>query len=267
MKYWVIISLIFVNAFAEAKISRRWKQRGGKATYSRNWKSNYSSPSRDVPQIKCDLPATSATGPVPSEVESSLKNLVAQAKSMGISPTAVRDTTNYYRENYARLKNKCYFSIVDFNIVDTKNRFFIFDVKNGSIEAIKTSQGRGSDKNNDGFADSFSNKSGSNASSLGFYETDTTYKGKHGVSLKLDGKSPGLNTNAKSRAVVIHSAAYVRGGGRSQGCFALEENNLREVIGKLKNGALIYAYHRSLSNNDLNNQYAQADTEGNTGTL
>lgn len=261
MKYWVLAVVLLSAGFSEAKYYRRYHSKGRSAQYRSS-----KAISAPIPEITCNLPATSATGPIPDDVNKSLSNLSAQAKSMGISPTAVRDTVDYYRQNYSRLKNRCYFSIVDFNIVDTKNRFFIFDVQNSSIEAIKTSSGKGSDRNNDGLAESFSNKSGSNKSSLGFYETDATYRGKHGVSLKLDGKSPGLNTNAKSRAVVIHSAAYVRGGGRSQGCFAVEENNLRKVIGKLKNGAIIYAYHRSLSKND-SPQIAQADTASTTGSL
>ena len=57
----------------------------------------------------------------------------------------------------------------------------------------------------------FSNKDGSEMSSLGFYRTaPTTYTGKHGVSLKIRGLDPGFNTNAESRAVVVHGADYVR---------------------------------------------------------
>ena len=57
----------------------------------------------------------------------------------------------------------------------------------------------------------FSNKDGSEMSILGFYCTaPITYTGKHEVSIKIPGLDPGLNTNAASRAVVIHRANCVR---------------------------------------------------------
>ena len=39
---------------------------------------------------------------------------------------------------------------------------------------------------------------------LGVYRTAETYQGKHGYSLRLDGLSPGKNSNARKRAIVVH---------------------------------------------------------------
>ena len=47
-------------------------------------------------------------------------------------------------------------------------------------------------------------------SSLGFYRTALTiYVAKYGLSLKIAGMDPGFNSNAESRAVVVHGAEYV----------------------------------------------------------
>ena len=64
-------------------------------------------------------------------------------------------------------------------------------------------------KNSGGvYATSFSNEYGSYKSSLGFYLTASTYQGKNGYSLILDGLEKGINDRARERAIVVHGAAY-----------------------------------------------------------
>ena len=88
-------------------------------------------------------------------------------------------------------------------------------------------------------------------SSLGFYRTAlTTYTGKHGLSLKLLGLDPGFNTNAESRAVVIHGAEYVCEDfvrahgrlGRSQGCPALPVAETTAIVKAIKGGSIMYLH-------------------------
>ena len=89
----------------------------------------------------------------------------------------------------------------------------------------------------------FSNTPGSEMSSRGFYLTAETYQGSNGLSLVLDGLST-TNSNARSRAIVIHGAEYVSPGsliGRSWGCPALDMRYYIEVINQIKGGVLIYA--------------------------
>ena len=97
----------------------------------------------------------------------------------------------------------------------------------------------------------FSNKGGSEMSSLGFYRTaPTTYTGKHGLSLRLVGLDPGFNTNAESRAVVVHGADYVceefvraHGRlGRSQGCPALPAGQAAAIVQAIKGGSVLYLH-------------------------
>jgi hypothetical protein len=150
----------------------------------------------------------------------------------------------YFDQNKSRIKNQKYLSVIDFSKSSKLKRFFIINMATGAVTAIHTAHGKGSDTNRDGYAERFSNVSGSNASSLGFYLTAETYNGSNGYSLRLDGLST-TNSNARARAVVIHGASYVQESnviqGRSWGCPALDQSLKTKVIDMLKNGSLIYA--------------------------
>jgi hypothetical protein len=74
------------------------------------------------------------------------------------------------------------------------------------------------------------------------------YVGTHGRSMRLDGLDP-TNSNALSRAIVVHGAWYVSEEmirfsgvlGRSQGCFAVANSSLPEIMTALGPGRLIFA--------------------------
>lgn len=151
-----------------------------------------------------------------------------------------------YDSRKANLKNQNYLSVIDFSAYSGNKRFFIIDMKTGTVLAIHTAHGKGSDPEHDGYANKtlFSNVSGSNATSLGLYMTAETYSGAHGLSLRLDGLSS-TNSNARARAIVLHGADYVQEKtviqGRSWGCPAVSMDLRDKVIGMLKGGSLIYA--------------------------
>ncbi len=134
-------------------------------------------------------------------------------------------------------------SIIDFSKPSWEARFYLVNLKTGTVQAMHVSHGTGSDANRDGIAESFSNRSGSNASSLGFYVGAETYQGKNGLSLRLDGRSD-TNSNARARAVVIHGADYVQDRsviqGRSWGCPAVSWKNLQSTIQGIKQGGLLF---------------------------
>ena len=102
------------------------------------------------------------------------------------------------------------------------------------------------------FARNFSNKVSSHQTSLGFYKTAETYQGKHGLSLRLDGLEFS-NSNARIRAIVIHSAEYAndefisKNGrlGRSYGCPSLPEKDYQQIILKIKEGSALFVYYPS----------------------
>ncbi|MEK7356351.1 MAG: murein L,D-transpeptidase catalytic domain family protein [Bdellovibrionota bacterium] len=151
---------------------------------------------------------------------------------------------DYYDRNLSEIRNKAYLSVIDYAQSSTRARFFIINMSTGAVKAIHVAHGKGSDSNHDGYAEKFSNLSGSNATSLGYYMTAETYSGSHGLSLRLDGLSS-TNSNARSRAVVIHGASYVQERdviqGRSWGCPAVTMELRTAVINMIKGGSILYA--------------------------
>lgn len=138
--------------------------------------------------------------------------------------------------------------IVDFNLPSRDPRLFIVDMVAGSVEPFYTTHGRGSDPEHDGWLKSFSNVPESNASSRGAYATGAYYEGRHGLSMRLKGLEAD-NVTAEDRAIVVHGAWYANPDviptqgklGRSEGCFALPQDKLGQVIAKLGNGRLLFA--------------------------
>jgi hypothetical protein len=145
-----------------------------------------------------------------------------------------------------------YWAIVDFNQPSTKKRFYVFDTIENKVEAYYVSHGRGSEgANDDGMAEVFLNEDGSNSSSLGIYQALEEYSGAHGRSMRLEGLES-TNSNALSRAIVLHRADYVSDAfikqtgriGRSEGCFAVENSVADALIDKLKDGTYIIAWKK-----------------------
>jgi hypothetical protein len=136
---------------------------------------------------------------------------------------------------------------VDLSQSSRNKRFYIVDMKSDSL-TWNTYVAHGKSSGVD-MAKNFSNNLNSNKSSLGFYLTKSTYKGKHGLSLRIDGLEDGFNDNAEARGVVVHGASYVNADrsnsdymGRSQGCPALPEDEYAEVIDIIKDGSVLFVY-------------------------
>ena len=150
----------------------------------------------------------------------------------------------YFDNNKSKFANQNVISVIDFSKRSSEKRWHFIDMKTGEVWSLHVAHGKGSDSNGDGYAEKFSNVSGSNASSLGFYRTAETYSGKWGYSLRIDGLSS-TNSNARRRAVVVHGADYVVDRnvtqGRTWGCPAVSMANRTKVINLVKGGSLIYA--------------------------
>lgn len=169
---------------------------------------------------------------------------VTAAGGGSIPPDLRSKAIEYFSSNSARFDNKRYIGIVDFAAHSSRDRFWILDMQTGAERAMHVAHGVGSDPDGDGYATRFSNVPNSRASSLGFYKTGALYTGKHGRSMRLHGLSS-TNSNALSRAVVVHDSNYVREGnfraGRSYGCLAVANTEIGPVLTALRGGALIYA--------------------------
>jgi len=150
-----------------------------------------------------------------------------------------------------KLVNDSVISIIDFSLPSNRKRLFILDIKNYKV-LFNTLVAHGRNTGRE-WATSFSNKNSSYQSSPGFYITRETHKGKHGLSLKLEGIERGINDNAYERGIVLHGAAYVSEAladtqgyiGRSQGCPAVPVSTSIPIINTIKNGTCLFIYHHS----------------------
>jgi hypothetical protein len=140
-------------------------------------------------------------------------------------------------------------TIIDYSLPSTARRLWVIDVAARRVlfnELVAHGAGSG-----EAYATMFSNEPGSRRSSLGLFRTEDTYRGEHGVSLRLSGLEPGINDRAMERAIVMHGAPYVsraliaaRGElGRSWGCPALARGVERRVIERIKGGTALFAYY------------------------
>jgi hypothetical protein len=143
-----------------------------------------------------------------------------------------------------------YWAIADFNLRSSESRLFLFDVQNSRVQSYLCAHGKGSEgPTDDGYASVFSNENGSNCTSLGVYRCAETYDGKHGFSMRLDGLEA-TNSHARARAIVVHGANYVSPEmirhtgriGRSDGCLAVENRFVTEVVSALTGGSLLVAW-------------------------
>lgn len=210
---------------------------------------NSASGSAELPSTTPTNPATPVTPEVPVVEISEREKILQQYNHLDpsrIVPTkGLEEAVLYFHKNKSSFKNQTVISVLDFSQSSTKKRWYFINLKTGVVWNVHVSHGKGSDANHDGYAEKFSNVSGSNASSLGFYRTAETYTGSNGYSLRLDGLSS-TNSNARPRAIVVHGADYVQDSnviqGRSWGCPAVSQANRDKVINMIKGGSLIYAF-------------------------
>jgi hypothetical protein len=148
-----------------------------------------------------------------------------------------------------RIAHRDRIGVVDFAEASRVPRFHLVDVASGAVTTHLVAHGSGSDPGRSGWVQRLSNQPDSNASSRGAFLTGPTYVGKHGLSRRLFGLDPD-NDMAESRGIVIHAASYVSQAfaaaqglvGRSQGCFAVSDSAIGEVLDRLGPGRLIFAW-------------------------
>jgi len=148
----------------------------------------------------------------------------------------------------ARVAYRDVVAVADFREASRTPRLHLVDMTSGRVESLLVAHGRGSDPEHTGWLSRFSNDPGSEATSEGSYVTGDYYVGQHGRSMRLIGLDP-TNSNAESRAIVVHAAWYVapemiqtRGMlGRSEGCFAVSDSDLPTMLERLGPGHLLVA--------------------------
>lgn len=198
----------------------------------------------------------SATSMAADDYQRTTKNLYRKMKlSNKINYKLFENAVTGYEKINSK-GNGDFLTIIDFSKPSTEKRFYVLDMKRKRV-FYETYVSHGVNTGNLN-ATKFSNRINSRKSSLGFFLTNETYFGSNGYSLRLDGLEPGINSNARKRAIVIHGADYANPDfiektgrlGRSWGCPALPLGLNKEIIDTIKNGTVIF-----INGNDLN--YAQ----------
>lgn len=146
--------------------------------------------------------------------------------------------------------------IVDFAKPSSQPRLYAVNLLSGHglDTPVAVAHGVGSDRDDDGIAERFSNVYNSLATSLGAARGAEIYSGANGLSLRLDGLDAS-NSSMRMRDIVAHSYApdrrryfnaslvQVRGGkpGMSEGCFVVAPHLREWLFGILRDGGFLYA--------------------------
>lgn len=140
-------------------------------------------------------------------------------------------------------------TVIDYSRPSSEKRLWVFDLETHELlyeELVAHGQGSGGN-----LATQFSNAPDTHQTSLGLFVTKGAYVGKNGYSLRLDGLDQGVNDRARERAIVMHGAPYVSDKyvkangrlGRSWGCPAIRSDVAREMIDRVKDGGVVFAYY------------------------
>ena len=172
-------------------------------------------------------------------------------KELGLSQKAFEYAYKGYKYLLKRhlIINSEVISICDFSQSSRNKRLYVVDLEQKKI-LINTYVAHGR-KSGGEYARSFSNSLNSHKSSLGFYVTERTYYGDHGLALKIRGLERGFNDKAGRRNIVIHGSEYVgpdfismnKFNGRSFGCPAVPESDISNLIETIKNGSCLFLYY------------------------
>jgi hypothetical protein len=147
------------------------------------------------------------------------------------------------------IKKQAYLAICDFSQSSNNKRLYLLDIVNRQV-LLNTYVAHGRNSGGE-YATRFSNRPESLQSSLGFYVTQHTYYGEHGLSLKVKGIEKGFNDKASRRSIVVHGAEYIGNEwleqnnymGRSYGCPAIPKEESNTLINTIKNGNCLFIYH------------------------
>ena len=202
--------------------------------------------------------STAAVGPVTDKrpipgllAEMSLLYNEINLKSLGLSEKAFEYAYKGYTYlmHHHSLNRANVISICDFSQSSRRKRLYVVDLEQKKV-VINTYVAHGRRSGSE-YARSFSNNPESHKSSLGFYVTEQTYYGDHGLALKIHGLERGFNDKADARNIVIHGSEYVgpdflrsnRFTGRSFGCPAVPSSQTDSLIQTIKNGSCLFIYY------------------------
>jgi len=170
-------------------------------------------------------------------------------KKSNINKRALRKAFAYYKKNqYKKKLSKRYLAIADYTKTARQRRLYIINLYNGKVYRHKVAHGKHSGKIG-GKVRHSSNKCGTKMTPYGFFKVGTHVgktKKRHYRYLSVKGlqwsnRKVGFPSRKGGRDIIVHPAKYVKSGGRSYGCFAIQPRGMWRVFKQLKS-ALLYSY-------------------------
>lgn len=205
------------------------------------------------PEIACDMLSLSGRA-ISNGYYDSMSGAPKQRLNGDLFQAALEKYRTYHC-SFGRNAGPAQIIIVDFAKHSSEPRLYRVDLRNGDglDSPIAVAHGIGSDPDDDGYANFFSNVQDSLTSSLGAARGAERYVGQNGLSLRLDGLEP-TNSQMRSRDIVVHSYAPARRRyfnadlvaargrpGSSEGCFVVEPDKRDWILDTLENGGFLYS--------------------------
>lgn len=201
-----------------------------------------------IPEVKAAEPKPKIVKKKPAHKSSIESTILANTQGLKKDVLEHALTGYHWAISHGYVSNPDILTIVDFSKPSYQKRMWVVNIKSGKeLMNLYTTHGRNSGMTS---ATTFSNRSGSKESSVGVFVTMNPYRGKHGLSVRLKGLEPGINSHAYARAIVVHPAWYAtpsyisarHRAGRSWGCFALDPAKSSKYVNLTKDGTVFYAY-------------------------
>ena len=171
------------------------------------------------------------------------------AKNSDVHKWALKRAFAYYKKNQRKKSLSLnYLAIADYTKKSDKRRLYIINLYTGKVYRHKVAHGKKSGRRGGRVVHS-SNRLNSHMTPYGFFKVGTwegitakkKYKFMTVKGLEWSNRKVGLPTRLGGRDIVLHTAKYVNGKGRSFGCFAIKPKDKTLVFKRLKN-ALFYSY-------------------------
>lgn len=204
------------------------------------------------PSAAALLTQTSTLGRYPGNLPGQLGSLLAELRIEApvLNPLVLeRALVAFWSAQDVGFGRKPILTVIDYGLPTSQRRMWVFNLAERRKifwEYVAHGVGSGGE-----YAERWSNKDGSLASSLGLFVTRGTYTGRRGYSLRLIGLDPQFNDQAFRRSIVVHGAHYMTPKfqashdgffGQSHGCPALDEAVASEVIDYIAKGSLVFAH-------------------------
>ena len=192
------------------------------------------------------------TVPVPDNARSWIQDEIAiiDAQANNLDPEVLKlGLLAYIHARERGYGPKQLLTLIDYSKPSNERRLWVVDMRtNRVLFNTWVSHGKNS---GEVMATSFSNAPGSLKSSIGVFQTQNSYVGENGYSLRLVGLEQGFNSNALSRAIVVHGAWYSDPAviksygqlGRSWGCPSVMPAATRPLINTIKDNSLVVVYY------------------------